>query len=90
MPFYLCDTLLSPVLEAGNRLDFYHLDKQLRPMRLRAPGPGELLVAINYFGLQTAMIGSFVERFDDRLVADNTQAFFEKLTTVICGALRPL
>ena len=78
MPFYLCDALLSPVLEAGIRLGFYHLDKQLRPVRLRAPGPGELLVVINYFGLQTAMIRSFVERFDDRLVADNTQAFFEK------------
>ena len=78
MPFYLCDALLSPVLEAGIRLDFYHLDKQLRPVRLRAPGPGELLVAINYFGLQTAMIRTFVKRFGDRLVADYTQAFFEK------------
>ena len=78
MPFYLCNALLSPVLEAGIKLDFYHLDKQLRPVRLRAPGPGELLVAINYFGLQTAMIRTFAKRFGDRLVADYTQAFFEK------------
>jgi hypothetical protein len=78
MPFYLCDALLSPVLEAGIRLEFYRLDEQLRPVRLRTPGPGELLVAINYFGLQAAMIRTFADRFGDRLVADNTQAFFEK------------
>ena len=78
MPFYTCDALIAPVLEAGIELEFYHLDKQLHPVRLRAPGRGELLVAINYFGLQTAMIRAFTERFDNRLVADCTQAFFER------------
>jgi hypothetical protein len=78
MPFYTCDALIAPVLEAGIGLEFYHLDKQLRPARLRSPKRGELLIAINYFGLQTAVIRKFAERFGDRLVADNTQAFFER------------
>jgi hypothetical protein len=78
MPFYTCDALIAPVLEAGIGLEFYHLDKQLRPVRFRRPGPGELFVAINYFGLQTAMIRSFAKRFGDRLVADHVQAFFER------------
>src|SRR5713226_4076173 len=29
MPFYTCDALIAPVLEAGIGLEFYHLDKQL-------------------------------------------------------------
>jgi hypothetical protein len=78
MPFYLCDTLLSPVLEAGIKLEFYHLDTQFRPVRLRAPGPEELVVAINYFGLQTAIIRRLAARFGERLVVDYAQAFFEK------------
>lgn len=78
MPFYTCDVLITSVQEAGIKVKFYALDKQLRPIRLRALGPGELMLVINYFGLQTAMIKNFARRFGDRLVADNTQAFFER------------
>jgi hypothetical protein len=78
VPFYTCDALIRPMIEAGIGVKFYGLDKQLRPLQLRAPRRGELLIVINYFGLQTAMIRSLAKRFGDRLIADNSQAFFEK------------
>ena len=50
MPFYTCDVLITSVQEAGIKVKFYAL--------LRALGPGELMLVMNYFGLQTAMIMS--------------------------------
>lgn len=78
LPFYICDALLMPMREAGIPVEFYALDARLQPVDLEAPKPGELLVAVNYFGLQSALVNDLAERYGRRLVADHTQAFFEK------------
>ncbi len=78
LPFYMCDALLMPMREAGIAVEFYALDKRLEPLELEAPKPGELMVAVNYFGLQSTLITSLSERFGRRLVADHSQAFFDK------------
>jgi hypothetical protein len=78
LPFYMCDALLMPMREAGIPVEFYALDARLQPVDLEAPKPGELLVAVNYFGLQSAYVGGLAERYGRRVVADHTQAFFEK------------
>jgi hypothetical protein len=78
VPFYTCDALIAPITQAGIKVRFYHLDRQLRPLHVRAAKPGELFVVVNYFGLQTAMVGRFANQFGKRLIADCSQAFFEK------------
>lgn len=78
LPFYMCDALLVPMREAGIPVEFYALDARLRPVDLEAPKPGELLVAVNYFGLQSTLVSELAERHGRRLVADHTQAFFDK------------
>jgi len=78
LPFYMCDALLKPMQEAGVAIAFYALDARLRPVGVDALGPDELLVAVNYFGLRSATVASLAGRFGRRLVADHSQAFFER------------
>jgi hypothetical protein len=78
LPFYMCDALLIPMREAGIAVEFYALDERLQPVELEAPKADELLVAVNYFGLQSTVISGLAQRFGRRLVADHSQAFFEK------------
>ena len=78
LPFYACDALFAPMREAGVAIDFYHLDERLLPVDLSSPEPGELTLAINYFGRQSALIGELARRYGRSFVADNTQAFFDR------------
>jgi hypothetical protein len=78
LPFYMCDALLAPMHEAGIAVDYYALDERLAPLELKAPKPGEMLIAVNYFGLQSTLMRSMTERFGRALVADHSQAFFER------------
>lgn len=78
VPFYTCDALLTPMRDANVAVEFYALDDRLRPVDLPPPVATELVVAINYFGLQRSLITELAERHGAGLVADNTQAFFDK------------
>lgn len=78
MPFYACDAAFAPAREAGVPISFYALDACLRPADLPEPKQGELLLAVNYFGLNGDLMRRLAERFGRNFIADNSQAFFEK------------
>ena len=78
LPFYMCDAVLMPMREAGVPVSFYKLDKGLAPLDLPDPDPRELVIVANYFGLQSAQIKALAKCYGSSLVADHTQAFFEK------------
>jgi hypothetical protein len=78
LPFYMCDALLRPMQEAGVAVEFYALDARLQPVGLDGLDSDGLLVAVNYFGLLSATIAALAQRFGRRLVADHSQAFFER------------
>jgi hypothetical protein len=80
VPFYVCDAVLTPLAATGTPFTFYAIDASFRPDGA-APGPGELMVVVNYFGVMTAWIDSYLSASQaDRVVVDDAQAFFRRGT----------
>src|SRR5207253_7416266 len=78
VPFYICDAVLQPLIATGTPFDFYALDAAFRPAADAQPAAGELMLVVNYFGVQTPLVAAAVERHADRIVVDDTQAFFRR------------
>ena len=78
LPFYCCDAVLEPIRRLGIRFDYYRLDDALEPADELVPRPGEACVAVNYFGLKSDACRRLAETWKDRLIVDNTQAYFRK------------
>jgi hypothetical protein len=78
LPFYACDALLVPMRDAGVPVELYALDERLRPRDLPPPAEGELVVVINYFGLQSSLMEQLARRYGSNCIVDNAQAFFER------------
>jgi hypothetical protein len=76
VPFYICDAALAPMRERGISVAFYRLDSQLRPVGLPPRDPCELVLAVNYFGLQSPLMNTLAKRYGRNFVSDQTQAFF--------------
>jgi hypothetical protein len=74
----MCDSVLETVRGSGAEVEFYPLSKRLLPRKVPKPGRDELFLVVNYFGVQGAYARSLAARLGDRLVIDNTQAFFDR------------
>jgi hypothetical protein len=77
LPYYSCDSLIQPVALLGIPYEFYALGANLEPAQISV-GEDERLVYINYFGLHNATVARLAAQLGNRLIVDNTQAFFEK------------
>lgn len=78
VPFYSCDTLIAPAIANGIKYTFYPISQDFEPINLPDLGADELFVYINYFGLKGKYARQLGEYYRDRVVIDNTQAYFEK------------
>jgi hypothetical protein len=78
LPFYTCDALLHPLILNHIPYEFYAIDSALELARSPTLGTGEYLIYINYFGLKTRYVEQLANTYGDRLILDNTQAFFER------------
>lgn len=78
VPFYTCNALLTPLQGRNIPYRFYHLTPQLEILEALNIGPRELLIYVNYFGLQQDYIRTLEQRYGNQLIVDNTQAFFER------------
>lgn len=78
VPFYICDAVLQPLIATRTPFAFYAIDAAFRPAPDAQPAPGELMLAVNYFGVQTTLVGPAAERAAGRVVVDDTQAFFRR------------
>ena len=78
LPYYSCEVLLEPFSKLGVEYCFYHINKSLeleQPITLQ---DGEALLYINYFGLKQDYVASLSATYGERLIVDNTQAFYAK------------
>ncbi len=80
LPFYVCDAVVQPLLASGTPFEFYAVDECFCPGVDLEPSGGELALVVNYFGVQSAVVASLSERLGDRVVIDDTQAFFRRGT----------
>jgi hypothetical protein len=78
LPFYICDTVLQPLQHEEIPVEFYDLDESLLPKLPGDGAAGDVLLFVNYFGLNTVEIPRLTAARRERVVVDDTQAFFER------------
>lgn len=77
LPGYVCDAVVQAARDAGTPLHFYSLSPDLGVPQDVAPGPGEWLLYVNYFGLCDAHSRALLARVDSsQIVLDHAQAYF--------------
>ena len=77
IPYFICDALLQPLINLGIPLDFYSLDTSLEFKKIPKVNKSELIVYVNYFGLKSNYIVKLQRLYREKLVVDDTQAFFQ-------------
>ncbi len=80
VPFYTCDAALQPFRQLDIPLVYYSLDERLFPRDVAGLGGGELVLWTDYFGVCSSQLEQLKRRFADRLLIDDTHAFFREGT----------
>lgn len=75
LPWYNCETVQEPLRRLGVPYEFYFLDEEFFP-RCPPLAEGEWLLYVNYFGTAPRALLDRVKQTWDRVIFDNTQAFF--------------
>lgn len=77
MPYYICDTMLAPLVKAGVEIEFYSINCDFSiadEINLKAD---ELILYVNYFGLCSGYQNELLTKFNcDQVIFDHSQAFF--------------
>ncbi len=77
IPFYCCNALISPLLEAQINFKFYGLEKNLDPI-LPQLEEGDYLLYTDFFGLKNKQVEKLKKTYGQRLILDRTHAFFQQ------------
>jgi hypothetical protein len=78
LPYFCCDSLLLPLKERQIPYEFYAINQSFDPVAPLLLEDSELIVYINYFGLKSQTGRKLAKLFGEKLVMDNSQAFFEE------------
>lgn len=79
IPYYTCDVVLEPFEKLGVSYSFYHVGWNLEPTEFPDLRDGEAFLYTNYFGLMDNVVLHLGEKYGDRLIVDNAQAYFSKV-----------
>lgn len=77
IPFYTCDSVLKPVRLLDIEIEYYSIDKNFMPILDKRIKDYEVILFINYFGLNIDNILSIKNKYKN-IIIDNTQAFYVK------------
>ena len=78
IPYYTCDVVLEPFKKLGVPYEYYHVNIHLEMRDEIALKAGEALLYTNYYGLKQRYTEQLVQQYGNRLIVDNTQAFYAK------------
>lgn len=78
IPYYTCDVLLEPFRKLDVAYEFYQINANLEIAEKLVLQQGEALLYTNYFGLKQRYIDQLATQYGQRLIVDNTQAFYAK------------
>ena len=78
LPYYTCEAIFEPFRKQQNnpQIEFYHINKNLEPFSLPRLNEGEAFLYTNYFGLKQDTVEMLAERYNEKLIVDNSQAFY--------------
>ena len=78
LPYYICDSALIPLHKNNIPFEFYSLDETLKPKKTFALQDSEYILFVNYFGLMNQALDELYQQYGNRIIIDNTHAFFAK------------
>lgn len=77
MPYYICDSMVAPLIKAGVEIYFYSLNKDLSIQEDFDLQKSDLLLYVNYFGVCSHIQDSILKKYNkEQVVFDHSQAFF--------------
>ena len=76
VPFYSCDSLLEAIRVNNIDIQFYKINSDLEIENLPQLDAEDLLIGINFFGIKNEYIRSLSEIYGNKLIVDNSHAFF--------------
>lgn len=76
IPYYCCNALLEPLRALKVDYEFYPINQLFEPIFAKPLCPNEYFLYINYFGVCTAVVRRMVSRLGNKVIVDNSQAFF--------------
>ena len=76
IPYYTCEVVLEPFKKLGIEYRFYHVGINLEIKERFSLSSDEGLLYTNYFGLKQRYVEHLAEKAGNRLIVDNTQAFY--------------
>lgn len=75
LPYYVCDSVLEPILDLKIDYEFYSIDQNFMPILNEKIESTDLVLYINYFGINDHNVKRLLKNYPN-LVVDNTQSFF--------------
>lgn len=78
IPYYTCDVVLEPFKKMGIPYEYYHVNIRLELRDEIVLKAGEALLYTNYYGLKQRYVEQLAVKVCNRLIVDNTQAFYAK------------
>ena len=78
LPYYTCEVVLEPLKKLGVPYEFYHIDINFEIRDSFTLKADEALLYVNYYGLKQRYVEQLAEKTGERLIVDNTQAFYAK------------
>ncbi len=80
IPYYTCEAVLEPFEKSLNLISYerYHIDLNLEPVELPELKEDEAFLYTNYFGLKQDCVERLSKHYGEKLIVDNSQAFFDK------------
>ena len=76
VPYYTCEAVMEPINKLGIPYEFYHIDIHFEIRDRFTLKEGEAFLYTNYFGLKQRYVEQLAEKVGNRLIVDNTQAFY--------------
>jgi hypothetical protein len=78
LPYYTCKVVLEPFKKLGIPYEFYHIDINFEIRDRFTLKADEALLYVNYYGLKQRYVEQLADNIGERLIVDNTQAFYAK------------
>ena len=78
LPYYTCEVVLEPFKKLGISYEFYYIDLNFEIRDNLTLKADEALLYVNYYGLKQRYVELLAEKLGNRLIVDNTQAFYAK------------
>ena len=78
VPYYTCEAVMEPINKLGIPFEYYHIDIHFEIRDQFTLKEGEALLYTNYFGLKQRYVEHLADKVGNRLIVDNTQAFYAK------------